>query len=338
MMEQVEVSIVIVSFNGKRYLKDCLDSILDQDFPREAYEVMVIDNDSADGSAQFVMENYPSVKVIQLAENVGYFEACNRALGMTRGKYFVGVPQDTVAHKKWLSELVRVADSDDRIKICLANTVLPLSPDYARKERTKWIQYLHLWKISRGGYFRFESEPFSETPVRMLIGGGTSELLKRDFLTQVWRLYDTWGGDAEIGLMANVMGYLMVLVPTAIIYTPDEGKMLTNFRVLRWYFIGSRERLLAYYKCMHDLEFLLYLPLLLAGIPLKSSQLRTGYIQKIIVGAGALLATPAIFVSFLFSRHRVSRSRKEILSKRKAGRFWLLKSIVSGDFERKMGV
>ena len=64
-----EVSVIIPNFNGKKYLKDCLDSMRKQDC--ENFEVILVDNGSEDGSTDYVREVYPEVQVIALKEKYG---------------------------------------------------------------------------------------------------------------------------------------------------------------------------------------------------------------------------------------------------------------------------
>ena len=65
-----EVSVIIPNFNGKKYLKECLDALLMQDFP--SFEIVVVDNGSEDGSIPYLSRNYPQVRQIALKENTQF--------------------------------------------------------------------------------------------------------------------------------------------------------------------------------------------------------------------------------------------------------------------------
>jgi GT2 family glycosyltransferase len=107
MVEYVEtplVSIVILNYNGKRYLKDCLDSVLAQDYLN--YEVILVDNGSTDGSVTFVRETYAVVRIVENGVNLGFAEGNNRGTLASRGDYVVLLNNDTVVDRRWLSELV----------------------------------------------------------------------------------------------------------------------------------------------------------------------------------------------------------------------------------------
>lgn len=73
-----ELSIVILTFNGIKFIGPCLDSIFTQDY--QDFEVIVIDNGSSDGTALFVKENYPHVILVENKENLGACKARNQAI------------------------------------------------------------------------------------------------------------------------------------------------------------------------------------------------------------------------------------------------------------------
>ena len=62
-------SVIISQYNEKQYLEACLSSPLDQDIPKDDYEVIYADNSSTDGSADFVAERFPNVRVLRFNEN-----------------------------------------------------------------------------------------------------------------------------------------------------------------------------------------------------------------------------------------------------------------------------
>ena len=82
-----QVSIAIVNLNGKEFLNDCLLSIKEINYPKEKIEIIVVDNGSNDGSAQFIKSNYPEVKLIENRENLGFAKANNQAAGVAHGEY-----------------------------------------------------------------------------------------------------------------------------------------------------------------------------------------------------------------------------------------------------------
>src|SRR6056297_3449961 len=81
------VSVLILNWNGKALLEDCLDSLSGQTFTD--FEIVLVDNGSTDDSVRFVEENYPWVNLIQLPENRGFAHGNNLGLHECRGEYIV---------------------------------------------------------------------------------------------------------------------------------------------------------------------------------------------------------------------------------------------------------
>ena len=91
----MQVSIIIVNYNTKVFLYDCLKSIYEHTSGIE-YEIIVSDNGSADDSLQMISESFPSVKIIDNKKNLGFGAANNRALDIAQGKYIFYLNSDTI--------------------------------------------------------------------------------------------------------------------------------------------------------------------------------------------------------------------------------------------------
>jgi hypothetical protein len=110
------VSVVVLNWNGKHFLKDCLETLLKQDYPK--FEVIVSDNGSSDGSQEFVRKNFPSVKVVENKKNLGFSGGNNAGIRVAKGEYVLLLNNDMIFHKKdCIRELVKAAESDKRIGI-----------------------------------------------------------------------------------------------------------------------------------------------------------------------------------------------------------------------------
>lgn len=101
----IKVSIIIVNWNTKGFLVDCIDSI-----PSACgalpYEVIIVDNASIDGSSGFIKERYPCVKLIENQENLGFAKACNQGAKISSGNYLFLLNPDTILYKEAVSRLV----------------------------------------------------------------------------------------------------------------------------------------------------------------------------------------------------------------------------------------
>jgi GT2 family glycosyltransferase len=100
-----EVSVIIVSWNGRQFLQDCLVSI-QKTAGLMVREVVVVDNCSADGSPEMVAKEFPEVTLIRLNENLGFARANNIGLKEVSGRWIALINSDVVLHPGCLDELV----------------------------------------------------------------------------------------------------------------------------------------------------------------------------------------------------------------------------------------
>lgn len=108
-----KVSAVIVNWNGKDVLVDCIKSLLEQDYPD--LEIIVSDNGSTDGSNACVREKFPSVRIIENGRNLGFGAAVNRGLALASGNYFIFLNNDLYLRQDSIGELARLLDADSTI-------------------------------------------------------------------------------------------------------------------------------------------------------------------------------------------------------------------------------
>jgi len=333
-MGKVKVSVIIIVYNGLRFLDDCLKSVLDQEMPREKYEVLAVDNNSTDGSVEYIERNYPEVRVIKMDHNYGFSIASNRALKFARGNYMVILPQDTLVHRKWLSEMVRVADNSPVIKACSPNTVNPQSFDFKSKNRTSPPRFLYYPQITPLGYINPLVRPYSEEIAYTLAIAGTSFLIKREVLEELDYLFEEkffhYCADSDLGIRINLLGYKVALVASSVIFHLDVGKSLLSLSLVGRYLRGSVDRILMFYKDMGSLEFILYLPFLLTGIAAKVFSLRLSPFTQVLLFNAVLIISPLIILFALPRMKLLSPKKVLIKSRYRQKDFWLLKSLLKG--------
>jgi GT2 family glycosyltransferase len=100
------LSVIVVNWNTHDLLAQCLESVYAHP-PSDEFEVFVVDNASADGSAQMVRERFPSVRLIKNHENVGFARANNQAIRESRGRYLLLLNSDTSVQPGVLYSMVR---------------------------------------------------------------------------------------------------------------------------------------------------------------------------------------------------------------------------------------
>lgn len=91
----MSLSVIIVSYNTKQLLSDCLKSVYKSQSPKDGLEVIVVDNNSPDDSVQMVQTDFPQVKLIANQDNKGFAAANNQAAAIAQGKYLLFLNSDT---------------------------------------------------------------------------------------------------------------------------------------------------------------------------------------------------------------------------------------------------
>jgi GT2 family glycosyltransferase len=114
----VKVSVIILNWNGRTFLPECLDALAAQTY--RDFETIIVDNGSTDGSAEYVRESYPWVRLVALAENTGFAGGNNRGLAEAGGEFIVTLNNDTRVVPEFLEELVRPVSGDPRIGMVAA--------------------------------------------------------------------------------------------------------------------------------------------------------------------------------------------------------------------------
>jgi GT2 family glycosyltransferase len=108
-----EIAVVIANWNGKKYLKDCFESLLVQS--HQNFKIVFVDNGSSDGSVDFVRKNFPETEIIRLEKNTGFSKGYNigieKALEDKNINYVVVLNNDTKLDEKYIENLVNCANA-----------------------------------------------------------------------------------------------------------------------------------------------------------------------------------------------------------------------------------
>lgn len=106
----MDVSIIIVNYNTKELLKDCIRSIKEKTLGVE-YEIIVVDNDSSDGSIEMLRREFPDVITISSGANLGFGKANNLGMSKASGKYFLLLNSDTILLNNALKKFYEEAEN-----------------------------------------------------------------------------------------------------------------------------------------------------------------------------------------------------------------------------------
>jgi GT2 family glycosyltransferase len=140
------LSIVILSYNTKKLLFDCLSSLKDvkNEFP---FEVIVVDNNSIDGSDDMVEKEFPDVVLVRNDKNIGFAAGNNKARNIVKGEYVLFLNSDTVVYPGVIKETVSYLKKHKDIGALSCKLVLAdgtLDKDVRRSFITPWVGFVHL--------------------------------------------------------------------------------------------------------------------------------------------------------------------------------------------------
>ena len=112
-----KVAVVILNYNGKRFLEQFLPNVL-ENTNRELAEIVVADNASTDDSVAFMQSHYPDIRLIENESNGGFATGYNLALRQIEAKYFVLLNSDIEVAPHWIEPIIEMMDSDESIAAC----------------------------------------------------------------------------------------------------------------------------------------------------------------------------------------------------------------------------
>ena len=111
-----KVIIVILNWNGRKYLEQFLPSVLSSTYPN--YTVVVADNGSTDDSIAYLRSNISSVQIIELGKNYGFAKGYNEALKQLSADYFILLNSDVEVKNEWIEPVIQLMEADKSIGVC----------------------------------------------------------------------------------------------------------------------------------------------------------------------------------------------------------------------------
>lgn len=209
---QPKISVIIVNYNGERFLRDCLDSLNSQTF--RDYEVILVDNCSSDGSIEIITREYPHITLIQNTTNVGFAGGSNQGIRIARGVYILTLNNDTRLTPTFLNNIVRAMEEDPQVGICASKMLLP----NGRINSTGLC-------ISRSGaaWNRGMSEPDTGqyNQEQEVFGACAGAALYRKTMLDDIGLFDDdffmYMEDVDLSFRAHLAGWKCVYIPSAVL-------------------------------------------------------------------------------------------------------------------------
>ena len=276
------VSLVIPSYNGKEMTVNLLKSLKKTTYKK--YDIIVVDNGSNDGCYEYVKKHFPYVKPLKLEKNKGFTGGANFGIRHSKSEYVVMMNNDMIVDSKWLSELVKVANSDGRIGI-VGSVFLNDSNIIDRIgyiESRKFI--LQFKPLYRGVTYRDNFPPAIEV-------NHTFGLIKREVLNKVGLFDDknfVFWEDIDLCYRAKKAGFKIVVATHAKIWH-GKGQTMMRFPYATA-FHYNKNQLRFILKNLSFVRKLINTPLTLLRLAGKSiSYLLKGDFRKVLAIAHAII-------------------------------------------------
>ncbi len=241
------LSICILNYNTKDLTIQCLSSLFEQyekQIYRKELEIIVVDNNSNDGSSAFIKNKFPKVIVFENKENSGFSKGQNIAAKIAKGKYLFFLNSDTQVKDDHLFAMTSYLDSHKDVGVLGARLYNPDGSEQlsAGKFYTFLNFLIMLISGERVGFLRSSPKKISEVDWVM----GASFMIKK-------RLFDVLGGfdehffmyveDMELCFRVRKKGYAVMFYPDISIIHEERGSSNRSFAVLSIY-----EGILYFYK------------------------------------------------------------------------------------------
>jgi GT2 family glycosyltransferase len=220
--EPVDLSIIIVSYNTKKLLSDCLAS-LHQGQSRYAVEVVVIDNGSTDGSPEMVEEAFPKVRLIGNSDNRGFAAANNQGIRSTTGRYVLLLNSDTIVSFDCIDGVVEFMESTPQAAaagprlIYPDGTFQPSAYRYSLRPFKTLVEAFHLKSVfPRLGVGLITDEDSLEGAIPVAWIMGAFLMLRRPALDIVGLLdedYFMYAEETDLLKRIQLAGYSVFYIP-----------------------------------------------------------------------------------------------------------------------------
>ena len=307
------VSIIVLAYNGCRFMQSLLTSLLDQTYPSSRREIIVVDNDSKDGTLSYIKTNFPEIKCIALPENVGFAAGNNIGYRHAKYDYIIFLNQDTICHRNWLTGLVRPLLDDRRIGACASN-IVPVDPQKAagidRKSRINTLFYCDLSPFGYGRYH--EKEKVSHMPT--LLVSGCSFIIRRETVERLGYLFDQdlwmYAEDTDLSLRLLQLGKKLCVVRDSVVFHLHGSSTIDNPRNIKKAYGAIHNRVFVYLKNMPLVEFFFFFPVMVLGGGGKILQLNMPHSHKaLLIIPFSIFSWTAMLIALLINFFPVGRQK-----------------------------
>ncbi len=234
----MKLSIVIVSYNVRDYLENCLQSV-SRALEGIEGEVFVVDNHSDDDSVEAVRSQYPWVRLIENQENMGFSRANNIAIREARGEYVLLLNPDTIVEKSTLREVLRFMEEHPKAGgagVMMHNADGSLAPESRRALPTPWVSCLKMLGFTKRYYM--SHLPWDQ-PGRIEVISGAFCFLRKKALDEVGLLdedFFMYGEDIDLSFRLMKGGWENWYLPYPITHFKGKSTQKSDYRYVHIFY------------------------------------------------------------------------------------------------------
>ena len=234
----MKLSIVIVNYNVRTYLEQCLQSVAKALEGIEG-EVFVVDNHSDDDSVETVKTQYPWVRLIKNSENIGFARANNIAIRQSTGDYVLLLNPDTVVGEQTLREVLRFMEAHPKAGgagVMMHNADGSLAPESRRAIPTPWVSFLKMLGLTKRYYMSHLSW---DNPGRIDVISGAFCFLRKKALDEIGLLdedFFMYGEDIDLSYRLLKGGWENWYLPYPIIHYKGKSTQKSDYRYVHIFY------------------------------------------------------------------------------------------------------
>lgn len=274
----MKLSIIIVNYNVKYFLEQCLNSIFASSINFD-YEIIIVDNSSSDNSISYLQSRFgqSNIRYITNKDNPGFAKANNQAIKLAKGEYLLLLNPDTVLGEHVLQNVIRFLDQNlqaGAVGVKMINGYGQFLPESKRSIPSPWVSFCRLSGLQTifpksqifGKYnlLYLDKDSINQVPVL----AGAFMMIRHSIIDQAGVLdedFFMYGEDIDLSFRIEQAGYKNYYLPETIIHYKGESTDKNDYKYIKAFYEAM---LIFYRKHFADSNKLLYI-LICASIYLK---------------------------------------------------------------------
>lgn len=268
----MQLSVIIVNYNVKHYLEQCLHSVRRASQGLKV-EVFVVDNLSTDGSVAYLRERFPEVSFIENSENVGFARANNQAIRLSTGEYVLLLNPDTIVTEHTFADMLRFMDAHPEAGgagVYMLRTDGTFALESRRGLPTPFVAFCKMSGLSSlfprsrvfGRYYMRYLDEQQASEIEII--SGACMLLRRAALDRVGLLdedFFMYGEDIDLSYRILKGGYKNYFIPTRMLHYKGESTVKSSYRYVYTFYQAMR---LFFRKHYSHYSFVVSIPITMA--------------------------------------------------------------------------